>query len=46
MSDHGKEFDSVTFENFCEDNDFSRDVSSPKTLQLNSAVERKNHTLQ
>ena len=45
-SDRGKEFKNSIFSDFCDKFGISYEFSSPKTLQQNSVVERKNHTLQ
>ncbi|XP_075080045.1 uncharacterized protein LOC142165378 [Nicotiana tabacum] len=45
-SDHGGEFESIAFENFCNDQGISHNFSSPRSPQQNSVVERKNRTLQ
>ena len=45
-SDHGGEFDNLALENFCNENSFEHNFSSPRTPQQNGVVERKNRTLQ
>ncbi|KAK4835283.1 hypothetical protein QYF36_007816 [Acer negundo] len=45
-SDHGKEFENASFENFCNSLCISHDFSAPKTPQQNGVVERKNRVLQ
>jgi len=45
-SDHGGEFESRAFENFCNDQGISHNFSSPRSPQQNGVVERKNRTLQ
>ena len=40
-SDHGGELDSITFENFWEDNGFYHDFSSTRTPQQKGVVEKK-----
>ena len=45
-SDHGKEFKNARFESFCEKNGIKREFSTPKTLQQNEVVERKNRVIQ
>ena len=45
-SDHGKEFENVRFESFCEKNGIKREFSAPKTPQQNGVVERKNRVIQ
>nr|XP_016462080.1 PREDICTED: uncharacterized protein LOC107785320 [Nicotiana tabacum] len=44
-SDHGGEFESRAFENFCIDQGISHNLSSPRSLQQNGVVEWKNRTL-
>ena len=45
-SDHGGEFENHDFKNFC--NNFSKEhqFSSPRNLQQNGVVERKNRSIQ
>ena len=45
-SDHGKEFENVRFESFCEKNGIKSEFSAPKTPQQNGVVERKNWVIQ
>ena len=45
-SDHGKEFENARFESFCEKNGIKKEFSTPKTLQQNGVVERKNWVIQ
>ncbi|XP_075074463.1 uncharacterized protein LOC107819632 [Nicotiana tabacum] len=45
-SDHGGEFESIAFENFCNDQGISHNFSSPRSPQQNGVMERKNRTLQ
>ncbi|XP_075499903.1 uncharacterized protein LOC142538472 [Primulina tabacum] len=45
-TDHGKEFENVSFSSFCDRKDISHEFSAPKTPQQNGIVERKNMTLQ
>ncbi|XP_070046540.1 uncharacterized protein [Nicotiana tomentosiformis] len=45
-SDHGVEFESRAFENFCNDQGISHNFSSPRSPQQNGVVECKNRTLQ
>ena len=45
-SDHGREFENVDFENFCDEHRIEHNFSSPRTPQQNGVVERKNITLQ
>ncbi|XP_070029439.1 uncharacterized protein [Nicotiana sylvestris] len=44
-SDHGIEFDNVKFDEFCNENGSTHNISAPRTPQQNGAVERKNKTL-
>ncbi|XP_070022887.1 uncharacterized protein [Nicotiana sylvestris] len=44
--DHGREFESKAFENFCNDQGISHNFSSPRSPQQNRVVEHKNRTLQ
>jgi len=44
--DHGGEFENEPFETFCEKYGIIHEFSSPRTLQQNGVVERKNRTLQ
>ena len=44
--DHGKEFENVRFESFCEKNGIKREFSAPKTPRQNGVVERKNRVIQ
>ena len=45
-SDHGKEFDQLEFDLFCEKHGISHNFSAPRTPQQNGVVERKNRTLE
>ena len=45
-SDHGKEFENASFENFCNSLGISHEFSAPRTPQQNCGVERKNIVLQ
>ena len=45
-SDHGKEFENVRFESFCDKNRIKKEFSAPKTPQQNGVVERKNRVIQ
>ena len=45
-SDQGKEFENITFTNFCDKHGITHEFSSPKTPKQNGVVERKNRTLQ
>lgn len=44
-SDHGGEFTSNEFNNYCEKNSIRRQLSAPRTPQQNGIVERKNRTI-
>ena len=45
-SDHGREFENVEFESFCDEQEIEHTFSAPRTPQQNGVVERKNRTLQ
>ena len=45
-SDHGKEFENVNFESFCDEHGIEHNFSAPRTPQQNGVVEKKNRTLQ
>lgn len=45
-SDHGGEFQSKDFDEFCESQGIRHQYSAPRTPQQNGVVERKNRTLQ
>ena len=45
-SDHGREFENVEFESFCDVQGIEHTFSAPRTPQQNGVVERKNRTLQ
>ena len=45
-SDHGKEFENLGFDKFCNENGISHNFSAPRTPQQNGVVERKNRTLE
>ncbi|KAH0665666.1 hypothetical protein KY285_026872 [Solanum tuberosum] len=45
-SDYGGEFVNKAFEDFCAQNGFTQNFSSPRSPQLNGVVERKNRSLQ
>ena len=45
-SDHGREFENVEFESFCDEQGIEHTFSAPRTPQQNEVVERKNRTLQ
>ena len=44
-SDHGREFENVEFESFCDEQGIEHTFSTPRTPQQNGVVERKNRTL-
>ena len=45
-SDHGREFENVYFENYCNEHGIDHNFSAPRTPQQNGVVERKNRTIQ
>ena len=45
-SDHGREFDQLDFDIFCDKHGISHNFSAPRTPQQNGVVERKNITLE
>ncbi|XP_060187573.1 uncharacterized protein LOC132616852 [Lycium barbarum] len=45
-SDHGGEFENKAFEEFCNDQGYTHNFSSPRSPQQNGVVERNNRTLQ
>ena len=45
-SDHGTEFENLSFNIFCDENGFGHNFSAPRTPQQNGVVERKNRTLE
>src|SRR3954468_11331563 len=45
-SDHGGEFENISFKTFFDENGISHNFSCPRTPQQNGVVERKNRTLQ
>ncbi|KAI9195124.1 hypothetical protein LWI28_011959 [Acer negundo] len=45
-SDHGREFENVSFETYCDSIGISHEFLAPKTPQKNGVVERKNKVLQ
>ena len=45
-SDHGREFENISFANFCDEEGIAHEFSAPITPQQNGIVERKNQTLQ
>ena len=45
-SDHGREFENVEFEGFCDEHGIDHNCLAPRTPQQNGVVERKNRTLE
>lgn len=45
-SDHGGEFENKVFEEYCAHNEYFKNFSSPRSLQQNGVVVRKNWSLQ
>ena len=45
-SDHGREFENIDFEYYCNKHDINHNFSAPRTPQQNGVVERKNRSLQ
>jgi hypothetical protein len=45
-SDHGREFENSSFENYCNTHGIQQEFSSPITPQQNGVVERKNRVIQ
>jgi len=45
-SDHGKEFENSSFIDYCNEHGVHHNFSTPRTLQQNGVVERKNRTLE
>ena len=45
-SDHEREFENIELATFCNDQGTHQEFSSPKTLQQNGIVERKNRVVQ
>ena len=45
-SDHGREFENIDFEDYCNEHGINHNFSAPRTPQQNGVVERKNRTLQ
>ena len=45
-SDHGREFENIDFEEYCNEHGINHNFSTPRTPQQNGVVERKNRTLQ
>ena len=43
-NDHGKEFENLGFDTFCNENGISHNFSTPRTPQQNGIEERKNRT--
>ena len=44
-SDHGRKFENVDFEGFCDEHGIENNFSALRNLQQNGVVERKNRTL-
>ena len=44
-SDHGREFENIDFEDYCNEHGINHYFSAPRTPQQNGVVERKNRTL-
>ena len=45
-SDHGREFENLDFEEYCNKHGINHNFSAPRTPQQNGVVESKNRTLQ
>nr|CAN81433.1 hypothetical protein VITISV_010698 [Vitis vinifera] len=45
-SDHGREFENIDFEDYCNEYGINHNFSAPRTPQQNRVVEKKNRTLQ
>jgi hypothetical protein len=45
QSDHGREFENLLFEKYCEKHGIEHNLSAPRTPQQNGVVERKNRVL-
>ena len=45
-SDHGREFENIDFEEYCNEYEIDHNFSVHRTPQQNGVVERKNRTLQ
>ncbi|RVW82159.1 Retrovirus-related Pol polyprotein from transposon TNT 1-94 [Vitis vinifera] len=45
-SDHGREFENIDFEDYCNEHGINHNFSAPRTPQQNGVVERKNRILQ
>ena len=45
-SDHGKEFENIDFEGYCNENCINHNFFTPRTSQQNGVVKRKNRTIQ
>ena len=45
-SDHGREFENIDFEDYCNEYGINHNFLAPRTPQQNGIVERKNRTLQ
>ena len=44
--DHGRKFENIDSEEYCNEHDINHNFSAPRTPQQNGVVERKNRTLQ
>ena len=45
-SDHGREFENIDFEEYCNEHGIDHNFSAPRTPKKNGIVERKNRNLQ
>ena len=45
-SDHGREFENIDFEDYCNEHEIDHNFSALRTPQQNRVVKRKNRTLQ
>ena len=45
-SDHGREFENIDFEDYCNEHGINHNFSTPRTPQQNEVVKRKNRTIQ
>ena len=44
-SDHGREFENVDYDKFCDEHEIEHKFSNPRTPYQNGVIERKNKTL-
>ena len=44
-SDHGREFENIYFEDYCNEHGINHIFSAPRTPKQNGVIERKNRTL-